>query len=459
VVDLGRRRAEPAPARGRGAGRPVAGLLLLATAEWATLHAGSPNDARWRLLLLLILTWAAFALAAALLLRTPVRVAVPLLLVGALLLQVLAVAVAPQSTDDFYRYAWDGRVQAAGTDPYHYPPVAPQLAGLRDDWLFPPDCPSAPAGSPPCTRMNHPTDRTIYPPVAQLWFLAVHYASPPGSRQLPLQVGAALLALATAVLLVGVLRRTRGDPRLAVLWAWCPLVPLEAGNNAHVDVLGALLTVAALGLVALRRPAWGGLALGAAIAVKVLPALVLPAVLARRPGRLLGAASALLVAVYLPHVLAVGPDVVGFLPGYLHEEGYGGSGRFALVRLVAPRALAPAVAVLTLAVVAFRVLRRSSPDRPWSGALVVTGAAFLLAGPSYPWYAVLLVALVALDGRWEWLTVALAGYPAYFAGPLGVNHALLQRCAYGAALAVVLAVGWHRRTAAAAAATAPVAAD
>lgn len=40
-----------------------------------------------------------------------------------------------------------------------------------------------------------------------------------------------------------ILRRTGGDPRLAVLWAWCPTVVLEAGNNAHVDVLGAVLVV------------------------------------------------------------------------------------------------------------------------------------------------------------------------------------------------------------------------
>ncbi|MFC7586521.1 hypothetical protein ACFQYP_24330 [Nonomuraea antimicrobica] len=37
--------------------------------------------------------------------------------------------------------------------------------------------------------------------------------------------------------------------------------------------------------------------------------------------------------------------------------------------------------------------------------------------PRYSWYALLVVALAAMDGRWEWLGVALAGAVAYIAGP------------------------------------------
>ncbi|MEU8620486.1 hypothetical protein [Streptomyces sp. NPDC048623] len=47
--------------------------------------------------------------------------------------------------------------------------------------------------------------------------------------------------------------------------------------------------------------------------------------------------------------------------------------------------------------------------------------------PGYSWYALLLIALAALDGRWEWLGVALAGAVAYLAG------AATGTAAYGAA--------------------------
>ena len=38
----------------------------------------------------------------------------------------------PFLSTDIYRYVWDGRVQAAGINPYRYLPADPALASLRD---------------------------------------------------------------------------------------------------------------------------------------------------------------------------------------------------------------------------------------------------------------------------------------------------------------------------------------
>jgi hypothetical protein len=330
-------------------------------------------------------------------------------------------------------------VQASGTDPYRHVPTDPVLAPLRDDWLFPPECQDR---VPVCTIMNHPGSPTVYPPVAEAFFLAVHVLSPSGTRWKPWQLAAALIALLTTLALIGALRRAGRDPRWAVLWAWCPLVVIEAGNSAHVDVLAALLVILGLRLVAARRPLAAGGLLGAAIAVKLYPALVLPAVLRRR-GPLVVAAAAVTFAVsYVPHVLAVGAKVLGYLPGYLREEGYDGSGRFPVLRLLLPEAVPPRVtlvlAALLLAGVAGWVAWRAEPDQPWDGAVVVTGAAVLLAGPNYPWYALLLVALVALSGRWEWLPAAAAAYLPYFVGALDLEMEPTKKLAYGTASALVL---------------------
>jgi uncharacterized membrane protein YhaH (DUF805 family) len=414
-------------------------LLALAGLLAAAFAAGTPNDARWLLLGLLAGAWLAFPVAAWLVLRTPATQAVPLILAGAVLLQVLAISWPPRSTDDLYRYAWDGRVQAAGTDPYRYVPIDPALAGLRDDWLFPPDCRDR---TPVCTIMNHPTAPTIYPPVAEAYFLGVHAVSPPGARWKPWQLGAALLALLTTVAIIAVLRRAGRDPRWAVWWAWCPLVAVEAGNAAHVDVLAALLVVLGLRYAAARRAVAGGALLGAAVAVKLYPALVLPAVLRRRGVLVWAVAAATFLAAYLPHVLAVGAKVLGYLPGYLTEEGYDGSGRFAVLRLVLPAPVPvqfpAALAAFILTTVAVAVARRTDPDRPWDGAVVLTGIAVLLAGANYPWYALMLVALVALSGRWEWLPAAAAAYLPYFVGALGLEQEPMKKLAYGTATALVL---------------------
>ena len=66
------------------------------------------------------------------------RTAVALILLGGIAIQVAAVSAPPRQSDDLYRYIWDGRVQAAGIDPYAYVPAARQLTGLRDEFLWHP---------------------------------------------------------------------------------------------------------------------------------------------------------------------------------------------------------------------------------------------------------------------------------------------------------------------------------
>ncbi|MCX4695412.1 glycosyltransferase family 87 protein [Streptomyces sp. NBC_01408] len=372
-------------------------------------------------------SWALFAAAAWSLRKVPARYVAPLVLAGAVVVAATGLVAAPRTSTDSFRYAWDGRVQASGISPYDHPPADPALSSLRDDWLFPqgaacegPD--RAPVAGGTCTRINRPQVHTIYPPVAEGYFLLVHALSPPDTRHKALQSGAALLSVATAGVLLLVLRR-RGDPRHAAYWAWCPAVPIEAVNNAHVDVLAVLLSVAALGVVAGRRVT-GGVLFGLAIAAKLLPAVLLPGALSgvrrvRDAVAVLLPAAAAVCLLYLPYALGSNASVFGYLGGYAEEEGYDDAsarGRYALLRLLLPDAWAlPAVVAVMFVVVGY-VLRRGDPQRPWSGALLVTGTAFLLMTPGYSWYALLLIALVALDGRWEWLGVAVAGAAAYVTG-------------------------------------------
>ena len=415
--------------------------------------------------------WPLFAAGAWLALGVSARRAVPLILLGGVALQVAALAGPSVGSSDMYRYIWDGRVQAAGIDPYRYAPGARQLVFLRDQYLWPragtycvgyngptaglSGLPHPAPGRPPsalvpgCTRINLPSQHTIYPPVAEAYFTTVSELSPAGAGRLPIQAAGALCAIATSLLLVRGLRRMGRDPRLAVLWAWCPVVGLEAGNGAHIDVLAALLTVAALLTLARKggrlRAAGGGLLLGLAIATKITPILAGPAVLRRRPVTVIAAAAGATGVVYLPHLLAVGHQVIGFLPGYLNADGYTSGHRFQLLGLLVPGKWATLAAVAVLAVVGLAVLRHADPDRPWRGALVMTGAALAVATPSLLWYPMLLVALVALDGRAEWLALAAARFLTP-AKPL--PHVRLEfggQFAYGAAVLIIVAVWLVRR--------------
>ncbi|MFE3522971.1 glycosyltransferase 87 family protein [Streptomyces sp. NPDC059161] len=406
--------------------------------------------------------WLLFAAAAWSVRGVPARHCAALIVAGGVAVAATGLLAPPRTSSDAYRYAWDGRVQAAGISPYDHAPADREVAGLRDDWLFPTDpaqC-SLPGRSPVdggCTLLNRPSVHTIYPPVAEAYYLLVDEVSPRSARLVPLQIGGALFAVATTLGLVRGLRRRRGPDGApgpvpaAAYWAWCPAVPLEAVNNAHVDVLAVLLTVAGLGVLTGRggrtagrlRAAAGGALLGAGVAVKLLPAVVLPAVLRRRPVAVLLSACGAVALSYVPYVLASHSSVFGYLGGYTQEEGYDDPstrGRFALLRLALPDSWSLPVTAAVLLVVTGWVMRRGDAERPWSGGLLLLGCSFLLLTPGYSWYALLLVALAALDGRWEWLTVAAAAAAAYVTAP-AVPDFPVPTTAYAVAACAVLA-GW-----------------
>jgi hypothetical protein len=431
------------------------GLALAVMAELVLLIVRPSLDpARIRPLPLIIGAWLAFLAAAWLLRKVPRRTAVALILLGGIALQVAAVSAPPQYSTDSYRYIWDGRVQAAGIDPYQYVPAATQLTGLRNDFLFYPGAQYC-FGSHPaaeltagCTRINRPTVPTIYPPVAEAYFLAVYYLHPADDSSVPIQAAAAAVAVLVTVLLLIGLGRLGRDVRMAALWAWCPTVILEAGNSAHVDVVAVALTAAAILALATarttRRTVAGGILLGLAIATKMTPVLTVPALLRRRWVTVAISAASAFVAVYVPHVLLVGAKVIGFLPGYLQQENYTSGTRYGIIGLFVTGPLASAVAVLVLAAIAVAVLQFSDPDRPWQGALYMTAGALAVTTPHYQWYALLLVMLVALDGRPEWLAFAAAGYYAAFptlGGRYHIPGRLHDAIAYGVPLLVVGA-GW-----------------
>ena len=427
----------------------VGGLAACAAALWCgnRLPSGSPG---WLIPGVIGLGWLGFGLAVLSLRRIDDRLAPGLVLVGAVGLVLAAGFGPPRSSDDLYRYVWDGRVQAAGIDPYRYVPAAPELLQIRDPQLWPASSrwcvgPADAPLVPGCTLINRPTVHTIYPPAAQLFFLTVHSA--PGYLG-PRLLGAGF-ALATTILLLAGLRRLGADPRRAALWAWCPAVALEAVANAHIDAAAAFLTVAALLALVIwperRATLVGGALLGLAVGVKLTPAVVLPAALRRRgAGWLLLALSTVVSGLYLPHVLAVGGSALGYLAGYAQEEGYANGTRFALIPLSGAAAIA--VAVAALAAAAIWAWKTTRPDRPWEAAATTTGALLLITAPANPWYSLLLVALVGLGARTEWLLVAAAGYLPQWAPQLHLGGIGAARLGYGLAGALILAAWLRRRS-------------
>jgi Glycosyltransferase family 87 len=423
------------------------------------------------------LAWAAFAAGAWWALREPLpaapsgrRRSLRLVVLLSALLQLPGLFAGQHITNDAYRYVWDGRVQLSGVSPYRYSPLDDHLAHLRDPLLFPGLRPDQSSGvgtvrtlpsdkhqlrllatQDTRTRMNHSRVTTIYPPVAEAWFAAVALVTPWSWGTHGLQIGSALLAVGFTYLLGRWFRRRDEDPRRALLWGWCPTVVIEASIGAHADLLAAVLVGASVIVLtgsARSRRALGGLLLGLSVATKLTPLILLPAFAAlrriagRSPDlRVVATALATSAATYVPHLLAAGSLVLGFLPGYLNEEGFDdGQGRYAVLGLVLPPSARKPVALALGLLLVGVALWRARPDRPQDTAVWLFGAALLIGTPGYPWYCLPLVVLAVLAGRLEWLAVAAAAYPTY--ALYSVPH--VPGVAYATAGLVVLAVTWIR---------------
>ena len=382
-----------------------------------------PHRDTAQLLVGTVALWLLFAAALVVLRGVRGRAVVVLVLAGSVLIGGAAMAGPPNTSTDSARYAWDGVVANAGISPYAYVPSDNRLDALRPDWLFPApvagengaecvgeriETVERDAGAPLCSALNRTTVPTIYPPAAEIYFAAVRAVVGADAGYWPLQLTGLVLCVGiTGMLLVG-MRRRGIDQRHAALWAWCPLVATEGITNSHVDLLGVAFVLAAAFWVSSTRYVRGGIMLGVAIGVKLIPAIAAPAMLKRQGWKVIAAAVVTFALLYLPYVLATGIGVLGYLPGYLTEEGYEDGSRFALVSLIAPGGLAIVAAAALLAGLAVLVIWKTDPERPWLGQLVMIGGTLLVLSPRYPWYALLLLPFIALSGRWEWLAIPLA---------------------------------------------------
>jgi alpha-1,6-mannosyltransferase len=322
--------------------------------------------------------------------RLPERRSLIVVVAVAAIMRLMVLPAAPFLSSDIYRYVWDGVVQDHGISPYRYVPADPALASLRDAAIFP--------------RINRATyARTIYPPAAQLLFGAVAAVSPTVFAMKLAITGFEALAIGIAAALLGF----GGRPASGIaVYAWSPVSVWEFAGNGHIDAVAIFCLGLALLAVWRGHRMMIGAALGAAVLVKLLPAVVAPAYWRVRDGGRAWVVPvtviAVIVAGYAIYLGKAGAGVLGFLPGYSTEEGLlSGAGFFAveLIKRVAPSAAdwtgyyIGAAAASLLAIALWLSLSRALPDDPVLrlqraavGALVLTVLLTVLLSPHYPWY-------------------------------------------------------------------------
>lgn len=367
------------------------GVVMLAP----YLAAWSVGDLRKGTVAFVAIFFAAFALYAgvtvlALRMRDLSRRALVTSFALAALMQGILVLTPPTLSDDMYRYVWEGRIQAHGFSPYLYPPNAPELAHLRDDAVW--------------RHVNRKGDVTIYPPAAELAFALLWRIWPDSVRWF--QVAMSLGALLAGMLLVQLLQTLEMPAARVLIYLWSPLLLFETAHGAHVDGLVLPLLVGAWLARARERDGIAGALLGLAIAVKLYPLLLFPALW--RPDHPQGrwrmplAAIATVALAYLPYLWWNGAAVIGFLPKYFGERF--NVGLAGLLRpLWAQSGIDPdrglmALTALALALLAGWMLYSPAPDGETAirRCIWLTGAFTLLTQNLFPWYMLWVLPLAAL---------------------------------------------------------------
>ena len=174
----------------------------------------------------------------------------------------------PELSQDFYRYLWDGQVQQLGINPYLYTPnKLINIVGFPDSQLIYEKMGSLSAGN-----------YSNYPPASQLLYkIAVFF------HQDQLLDGLLVLRLFyflgdLLLFFVGVsfLKRLNFEPINMAWYFLNPLVIVEGIGNLHAESLMFCFTLISLNYLIQKRSLIGGVFMGVAIAIKLLPLIIIP---------------------------------------------------------------------------------------------------------------------------------------------------------------------------------------
>jgi len=340
----------------------------------------------------------------------------------------------PGSDDDIHRYVWDGRVQRLGYSPYIVVPSDPAFAGIH---------------TPETRTLNNPDLPSPYPAGAELFFLAVTEIH---ESVFALKVAFVLCEFAIVFVLLDIFSRSDQGAHWVLAYAWNPLLAVEVAGSGHIDIVGVLLLLVSFAALGRRWRAVAAVAFGLAVAVKLLPIILLP--LYWRRVRLRDAALAVIVVglLYIPF-LNHGRIPIGSLDTYVQSFRFNDP-VFAILERVATPQVVAGLAVLVGFLTAIW-MRRKAPA--WSpDAFAWPMAASLLCAPVvYPWYLLWLLPFVRSASTVPIIIWTVSIMPTYYVwhlrtlGRPWLLPSWIMLLEYGSVVAVGVVIGfrWLRQPA------------
>lgn len=309
----------------------------------------------------------------------------------------------PSLSDDLVRYRWDGKMQAAGYNPYLLAPADPALQRLRDEtW----------------ESVNGKHYVAVYGPLTESLFRWWYPVSmlPDSAHLSVLLMKLPLLAFDFGVaLLLARLLGVLGLPaaRVLVYW-WSPLTVIEFAASSHNDSVAVFfLLLALIGLVSGEKP-WALVALALSTLSKLftafLWAVALPRWIERGRWRELLWPALCAVAVFWPYragLLNVMPGVSIYAGNWRNNESL-----FAVLYALTGSQMGSSAAYgATVAGVAGFLAGRGFP--PLRAAFFILGTVLLFSANVFPWYLTWILPLLAIFPNPAWLLFTVLVFLSY----------------------------------------------
>jgi len=172
----------------------------------------------------------------------------------------------PTLSDDFYRFIWDGHVVRSGIDPFAFTPaeILSIHAPGMDSNLF--------------SHLNSQQYHSVYPPILQgIFYLAV-YLFPHSWTGSVVVMRLILLCgeLLTFLFLFRIAKIFDLDKKIILLYALNPLVIMEITGNLHFE--GLMIPFVLFSIVQFENHKYfsAGVSLAFSIAIKLIPAILIP---------------------------------------------------------------------------------------------------------------------------------------------------------------------------------------
>jgi len=274
----------------------------------------------------------------------------------------------PLLSDDIYRYLWEGRLWLEGVNPYRIAPDDPALAHLRDGLWIP---------------INNKPLASIYPPLSQALFVVAQWL---GGEVWTLK----LLALLGHVSCAALIAKIGSARKASLALALNPLLLSEAALNGHLDILCGLALLLSAWALARHRYVQAGVAVVAAVGLKVVGLIALP-LFARRPRQFVatGLAATLLL---LPMVCSRTPVDPVSGPGQFATRWRGNESVFGVLDWLSRQVLEQDSAALlarslaALVLLGLCVLVAWRRVAPLAAIRALLWALLLLSPQVHPWY-------------------------------------------------------------------------